>query len=84
MDDDQMFESVKATIVDVLDLEDDTAITPATTAEEIEEWDSLQHVRVLTALERKFKFRFADDEVQSLRNVGDLVSVVAKRVREGS
>lgn len=66
--------------MDVLDLDDDTAITESTTADDVEGWDSLQHVRILTTLERKFSFRFADHEVQGLTNVGDLLSVISQKV----
>src|SRR5437764_15305354 len=74
MSDEELFDSVRSTIIDVLDLDGDIEITRATTAEDIEGWDSLQHVRILTTLERSFGFRFLDEEVEGLRNVADLVS----------
>jgi acyl carrier protein len=76
----ELFGSVKSTIVDVLDLDDDVDLGEATTADDVEGWDSLQHVRILTTLEKRFGFRFSDQEVQGLKNVGDLVSVVSQRV----
>ena len=42
--------------------------------------DSIQHVRILMALERKLKFRFSNDEIENLKNVGDLLGVVSKRL----
>ena len=79
MSDEELFDSVRSTIIDVLDLDGDIEITRATTAEDIEGWDSLQHVRILTTLERRFGFRFLDEEVEGLRNVADLVSCVVQR-----
>ena len=80
MPNEELFERVRATIIDILDLDDSIEIGAATTADDVEGWDSLQHVRILTNLEKKFGFRFADEEVMALTNVGDLVGTVAKRV----
>jgi acyl carrier protein len=71
-------ELVRETLIDVLDL-DDLEITTATTAEDIEEWDSLSHVRLIVAIERKFGIRFQNSEIGSLMNVGDLVRLIEAR-----
>ncbi len=44
---------VTAIMEDVFDL-DDLTVTEATTAEDIEEWDSLSHIRLIVAIERRF------------------------------
>jgi acyl carrier protein len=64
---------------DVFDL-DDLEISPATTAEDIEEWDSLSHIRLIVAIERKFKFKFKNSEIEGLKNVQDLVNLVATKI----
>lgn len=64
---------------DVFDL-DDLVITPDTSAEDVEEWDSLSHVRLIVAIERKFKFKFTNSEIDSLKNVGDLVKVIQSKL----
>lgn len=63
---------------DVFDL-DDLVVTPNTSAEDVEEWDSLSHVRLIVAIERKFKFKFKNSELDSLKNVSDLVNVVKSK-----
>ena len=63
---------------DVFDL-DDLVVTTNTSAEDVEEWDSLSHVRLIVAIERKFKFKFKNSELDSLKNVGDLVNVVKSK-----
>jgi len=63
---------------DVFDL-DDLVVTPNTSAEDVEEWDSLSHVRLIVAIERKFKFKFKNSELDSLKNVGDLANVVKSK-----
>jgi acyl carrier protein len=75
-----LFEEVRQVIADVLDDVDVKSITQATRAEDVEGWDSIQHVRILMALERKLKFRFSNDEIEKLKNVGDLVGAVARHI----
>ena len=58
----------------------DLAISDATTAEDVEEWDSLHHIRLIVAIERAFKIRFSNPEVESLNNVGDLVRLIDRKV----
>ena len=51
-----ILEQLRDIMLDVFDL-DDVQLTPATTADDIEEWDSLSHVRLVVAVERKFGFK---------------------------
>ncbi|HEY2359035.1 MAG TPA: acyl carrier protein [Phenylobacterium sp.] len=70
-----ILESLREIMIDVFDL-DDLVLTPATTADDIEEWDSLSHVRLVVAVERKFGFKFTNSEIESLKTVGDLVNLI--------
>jgi acyl carrier protein len=77
----QTLEQVRDIMQDVFDL-DDLTITPATTAEDVEEWDSLSHIRLVVAIERKFKIRFNNAEIAGLQNIGDLVQAIdAKTIK---
>ena len=59
--------------------DDDTLeITRATCADDIEDWDSLEQINLLTAIEKNIKFKLAD--VRNLKNVGDLLDLVARMV----
>ncbi|MBV8594029.1 MAG: acyl carrier protein [Caulobacteraceae bacterium] len=72
-------ETLREIMEDVFDV-DDLAISPATTAEDIEEWDSLSHIRLIVAVERRFKIKFRTAEIEGLQNVGELVRAIdAKR-----
>jgi acyl carrier protein len=62
-------------MIDVFDI-DELEINDATTAEDVEEWDSLSHVRLVVAVERKFGFKFKNSEIESLKTVGDLVGLI--------
>ena len=72
-------ERVRDIMTDVFEL-DKPSITEATTADEIEEWDSLSHVRLVVAIERAFKIRFSNAEIESLKDVEGLIACIeAKR-----
>jgi acyl carrier protein len=75
----QTLETVRQIMEDVFDV-DDLSITEATTAEDIEEWDSLSHIRLIVAIERKFGIKFKNAEIEGLMNVGDLVRVIDAKI----
>lgn len=64
------------------DLFDDDSIepTPATTADDIEGWDSVTHIELLVEIERAFEIRFNTGEVAGLENVGEMADLIGKRV----
>ena len=80
MDKKAVFAEIKQVIADVIEDVNVDAIDEATTAEDVDGWDSIQHVRILMALERKFKFRFSTDEIEKLKCVGDIVAAVSRHV----
>ena len=72
-------ETIRLLMEDVFDV-DDLSISDATSAEDIEEWDSLSHIRLIVAIERKFGIKFKNSEIEGLMNVGDLVRVVDGKI----
>jgi acyl carrier protein len=54
-------------------------ITDATTAADIEEWDSLGHINLIVAIEEAFGMKFTMREVTSMRNVGEMISIIVER-----
>ena len=55
-------------------------ISERTTAEDVQDWDSINHVKLLIALESEFGFRFNADEVDGLPDVGGLVDLIQKKL----
>lgn len=49
------------------------------TAGDVENWDSLTHIDLITAVEREFRVKLTTSEVMSLKNVGDLMSLIQKK-----
>jgi acyl carrier protein len=54
-------------------------LTSATTAADIPDWDSLQHVTLLFRIEDEFGIEFIGDEAASLANVGELEALLQKK-----
>lgn len=53
-------------------------IGPETCADDIEDWDSLEQINLLTAIEKKFGIKFKLEDVRGLENVGDLLALVER------
>ena len=53
------------------------------TAADVENWDSLTHINLIVGIERQFKVRFTTAEVSSLKDVGDLRSLIQQKLGGG-
>jgi len=76
-------EQILNTIADILrDILQQPAlvVTEQTTADKVERWDSINHVNLLMTVERTFKIRFSLGEIKQLRNVGEMVALVEKKL----
>ena len=63
---------------DILDLPN-LKLRPDSNASNVEGWDSLAHVNLVVAIEKKFKIKFALGELQDLKNVGEMVELIEKK-----
>lgn len=50
-----------------------------TTADDIEDWDSLEHINLVVAVENKFGIKFNMNEVTTMKNVGEMVDIILER-----
>ena len=66
---------------DVFD-DDEIIITNDSNAEEIEDWDSLSHIRLVVAIEKHFAIKFAFGELQELKNVGEMIALIQEKQEE--
>jgi acyl carrier protein len=60
--------------------DDELTVDRATTAEDVEGWDSLMHVTLVVNMEKAFGVRFTSSEVASLKNVGELADLIDHRL----
>jgi acyl carrier protein len=68
-------------IFDVVFLEP-VALTPAISAKDVPEWDSLTHISLMVAVEQAFGVRFRVGEVEQAKNVGEFADLIIKRKQE--
>ena len=78
MDKNQILEEVQEIFREVLDNEE-IVLANETTADDIEEWDSLTHIQLIVAIEKHFKIRFTSREILSWQNVGQLIDSIAAK-----
>lgn len=53
--------------------------TPELSAEDVAEWDSFNHINIVVAAEQRFGVKFRAAEIESLRNVGEFVDLIARK-----
>jgi acyl carrier protein len=64
-------------------LDDDTIIlTPSTTTEDVDGWDSVNHIFIVVELEKQFGVKFHAAEMEELKNVGELVTLVREKLEK--
>lgn len=56
------------------------SLSADTTADDIEDWDSLTHITLIAAVENKFGIKFKMKEVSSMKNIGEMVSIISERI----
>jgi acyl carrier protein len=74
---------VQEIIADVLG-QPDLKINPETTAEDVDGWDSFSHINIVVAIEAHFGIKIHTGEIEELRNVGELVDIVEKKLQAKS
>ena len=75
----EIIERISQHLADVLDL-DAVNLNEASTAEDFEEWDSVNHVRLLIRIEQDLGFEFDTNEVGMMENVGQLADLVEAKL----
>ena len=61
--------------------DDDTIeVHDETTANDIEDWDSFEHINLVIAVEKKFNVKFTVGEANEMKNVGEMVDIILERM----
>lgn len=80
MDKEKILQELQPIFHDVFD-DETLVITNATNAKQIEDWDSLAQIRLVVAIEKLFSIKFDFGELQNLKDVGEMVDVIQKKLQ---
>ena len=76
----EAYKKLDEVFLDVFD--DDTIhVNDDTTANDIEDWDSLEHINLIVAVEKKFGMKFNMGEVNTMKNVGEMMDIILERTK---
>lgn len=75
----EVFERVTDIFRDVFD-DEELVISDSTNSEDIEDWDSLEHIQLIVGMEKEFKVKFDIKTVNSLENVGQMVDLILSMI----
>lgn len=79
MSEKEIYSRLEEVFSDVFD--EDISLTAGTTADDIEDWDSIEHINLIGAVEDEFGIRFKMGEVSGMKNVGEMVKIIASRAK---
>ena len=76
----QVYAALNEIFQDVFD-DESLTVQDETTANDIEEWDSLEHINLVAEVENRFGIEFTMGEVNGMRNVGEMVDIILVRTK---
>ena len=76
----EVFNGVQDIFRDIFD-EDDMVIEDKTNSDDVEDWDSLNHINLVSAIEKEFKIKFALGELMTLKDVGAMVDLMMEKLK---
>ena len=71
----EVFEKINEVFRDVFE-DDDITVVDETTADDIEDWDSLEHINLVNAIEQEFGIKFNMGQIVSMKNVGEMANII--------
>lgn len=74
----EIFSRLNKVFRDVFD-DESIVVRPETTADDIDDWDSLEHITLISAVEREFGMKFKMGEISSMKNVGEMAHIISSR-----
>ena len=76
---DEIYRKMTVIFQDVFD-DESIVVTPELTAEDVADWDSLNHIRLILAVQKAFGIAFSASQTANLKNVGDLVHLIQSKM----
>ena len=78
MTNEEVIQQIEPIFRDVLD-QPSLKLTAESNAGNVEDWDSLAHISIVSGVEKQFKVKFTLAELQTLKNVGDMADLIRKK-----
>lgn len=75
----EIYAKLNEVFQDVFD-DDTITVNDATTADDIEDWDSLEHINLIVAVENAFGMKFNMGQVNNMKNVGEMVDIIQEKM----
>ncbi len=75
----EVFERLNKVFRDIFD-DKSIMVNEETTSNDIEDWDSLEHINLIVAIEQEFGMKFNMHEVTTMKNVGEMVDIIISRI----
>ena len=75
----EVYEQLTAIFQEVFD-DESVVATPELTAEDVPEWDSLSHIRLMLAVQKSFSIKMSAAQITSLKTVGDLATLIEAKL----
>ena len=72
-----VYVELNSIFTDIFD--EDITLFPETTAKDIDGWDSLEHINIIHAVEKRFNMKFKMGEISTMKCVGEMVSIILSR-----
>lgn len=74
-----VYEKLNGVFRDVFD-DEEIEVNDSTTADDIEDWDSLEHINLIAAIEQEFGIKFSMGQVVTMKNVGEMVDIILSQI----
>ena len=76
----EIYEQLNEVFRDVFD-DDTIEVNDQTTSRDIEDWDSLEHINLIAAIETQFGMKFTMGQVVTMKNVGEMVDITSSQIQ---
>lgn len=79
MDQKEILNQLHKIFHDVLN-DESIVLTNETTAEDVDDWDSLNHIMLVVAIEKHFKLKFTSNEILSWKKIGEMINCIEGKI----
>lgn len=79
MNENEVYRELNEIFRDIFD-DDTITINASTTSADIEDWDSIEHINLISAVEKHFKVKFSMKQVSTMKNVGEMVDIIISQL----